>query len=141
VTKSDCQPLAREIAKAILNFPVPVSFSQTLVEIPLGQLPKGIVAISLHGSIDGKNRLWQPASGGFVAAISIDQVAGVVRKKGKRASRARSNCDLLWLVIVSDEFSDAAPAEISEEAVSWKDVIGLLQLTAGQTAVEETDGK
>jgi hypothetical protein len=118
LTKRDSQPLARELADAIFNFPVPVSFEYPPVEIPWGFLPKGIISISVHGSIDGKSSLWQPAGGDFVSEVSIDQVAEVVRKKAKRAPRARSNCDQLWLVIVSDEFSHAAPAEISEEAVN-----------------------
>jgi hypothetical protein len=67
-------------------------------------------------SIDGKDQLWHADAGGWVAQISAEQIASVVQAKARRAPLARTRCDRLWLVVVNDAFSRAAPAEISAEA-------------------------
>ena len=71
----------------------------------------------VHGSIDGVDRLWSADAGGWVAQITPSQVASVVEAKARGEKLARSQCDVLWLVIVNDDFSGAAPAEISDEAL------------------------
>ena len=117
LTKKDTQPLARAIAGAVLNHRLPSSFKEPAVEIPWGQRPERINGILVHGSVDGVDKLWAADAGGWVAQIAKEHVAQVVQAKALRAPLARSRCDELWLVITNDDFSRAAPAEISNEAL------------------------
>ena len=118
LTKKSTEPLARGIADAVLRCCVPKAPEQPVIEIPREYRPKGISHILLGGSVDGVDRLWDCDAGGWVAPISSEDVAEVIRAKALREPLARSRCDELWLVIVSDEFSRAAPAEISPEALA-----------------------
>jgi len=113
--KRDIQPLARAIAASIMNAPTPRSSNEP-VELPWGQRPQATSGILIHPSIDGKDRLWHADMGGMVADIGVQQVADALRAKARTAAKARSRCDELWLVIVNDAFSRAAPAEITTEA-------------------------
>jgi hypothetical protein len=117
LTKKDTKPFAHAIADAVLKCPVPSSVNDPSIEIPWKHLPERIHSIHIRGSVDGVDMLWQSDSGGWVAEISSDHVAQVVRTKAERAPLARRNCDELWLVIVNDVSSNAAPAEISKGAV------------------------
>jgi hypothetical protein len=120
LNKRDTLPLANEIADAILRISTPRSVSDPYVEIPWNVRPEQIAAITVQASIDGEDRLWQPAGGGLVAQISADEIIEIVQKKSIHAPQARRKCDELWLVIVNDLFSRAAPAEISSEAIHAK---------------------
>src|SRR5947207_682369 len=84
------------------------------VEIPWGRRPEATWGILIHPSVDGEDKLWHPDAGGWVASISPEQIADVVRTKARTAQVARTRCDKLWLVIVNESFGRAAPAEISE---------------------------
>jgi hypothetical protein len=117
LTKKDTKPLAQAIASAVLKCPLPGSVNDPAIEIPRERLPGWIRSIHIRGSVDGVDMLWESDNGGWVAEISSDHVAEVVRVKAGSAPLARRNCDELWLVIVSDVFSNAAPAEISRGAV------------------------
>ena len=117
LTKKDTKPLAQAIADAVLNYPVPNSVKDPSIEIPWDHRPERIAGIRIHGSLNSVDKLWQSDNGGWVAEISSDHVAQVVRTKAGRVSLARRNCDELWLVIVEDLASNAAPAEISKEAL------------------------
>lgn len=118
LTKKMVQPLARLLADAVMNYPVPESMCETAVEIPWSNRPLGVSGILIHGSVDGVDRLWSPDAGGWVVQVTSQQVAEVVRKKAQREPLARKQCDDLWLVIVNDDFSGAAPSEISDEALT-----------------------
>jgi hypothetical protein len=54
----------------------------------------------------------------MVADITSEHVGALVLRKARTVSLARSRCDELWLVLVNNPFSRAAPAEITPEAVS-----------------------
>jgi hypothetical protein len=115
--KKDVQPLAREIAASVLRAPFPRSVNEP-VEIPWGRRPAATWGIQIHPSVDGVDKLWHPDAGGWVARVSAQQIADVIKAKARRARVARRRCDRLWLVIVNESFGKAAPAEISEEAVA-----------------------
>lgn len=118
LTKKDTEPLGRAIADAVLNSRVPSSFKEPPAEIHYGHRPKRVAGIQVYGSVDGVERLWDADdTGGWVAQITPEHVLQVVRDKAERAPRARSRCDELWLVIVNDDVSGAAPANISNEAL------------------------
>lgn len=114
--KTKVAPLAKAIAKCVLAIDVPRSFTDPEVTIPWDELPTEIVDVHIQGSIDGKALLWQSDAGGFVAQVAPEEVAAEVDAKAKTLTQARLKCDELWLVIVNDEFSNAAPADISESA-------------------------
>jgi len=114
--KKDIKRLAKEIAQSVLEAPVPQSIRET-VQIPWGYRPEETIGIRIHPSVDGKDKLWHADAGGWVATITPDHVRDVLQSKAKTASRARSHCGELWLVIVNDAFSRAAPAEIADEAL------------------------
>jgi hypothetical protein len=88
------------------------------VELPWGARPEVTTGIQIHPSIDGKDKLWHADAGGWVADITTDHVAGVLQRKARTVTVARSRCDELWLVLVNNPFSRAAPAEITTEALS-----------------------
>lgn len=113
--KRDIQALARGIADSVLRAPKPESMDKA-VELPWGRRPEATSGILIFPSEGGKDKLWHADAGGYVAAISADQIARVVQAKARRAPLARTRCDKLWLVVVNDAFSRAAPAEISAEA-------------------------
>jgi hypothetical protein len=54
----------------------------------------------------------------MVADITSEHVRALVQRKARTASLARSRCDELWLVMVNNPFSRAAPAEITTESLS-----------------------
>jgi hypothetical protein len=114
--KQDVQPLARAIAASVLSEPSPHSVYKS-AEIPRGRRPEATWGIYIRRSIDGTDKLWHADMGGWVAEISAQHVADTLRAKGPMAAQARLRCDQLWLVIVSDAFSGAAPAEITAAAV------------------------
>jgi hypothetical protein len=116
ITKRDVQPMARAIAYAVLAAPAPLSISEP-VELPWGSRPDFVWAIRIHPSVKGRDRLWHADAGGMVADIAPDHVSRVVLAKARNAPLARARCDRLWLVIVNDAFSHAAPAEITTAAL------------------------
>lgn len=118
ISKKDIQGFARELADVVLNYPSPRHFGEPTLEIPWDLLPKWAASIRVQGSINGVDKLWRANAGGWVAEITSEHVSEVVKDKARRAPLARTRCDELWLVIVNDNFSKAAQAEISTEAIS-----------------------
>jgi hypothetical protein len=116
--KKDIQPFAHELAHVLLTTQVPRSFADPEVTIDWEQRPKWTMGIQVHGSVDGADKLWHADAGGWVAEITSLHISEVVGKKALREPRARTECDELWLVIVNDNFSRAAQAEISDEALN-----------------------
>jgi hypothetical protein len=117
LSKADIRPLAREIAESVLRAPMPRSINEP-VELPWGMRPETTWGIHILPSIDGKDKLWHPEAGGMVADITSKHVRALVQRKARTVSLARSRCDELWLVLVNNPFSRAAPAEITPEALS-----------------------
>ena len=117
LSKANTRPLARAIAESVLSAPMPRSINEP-VELPWGLRPEATWGIQIHPSIDGKDKLWHPDAGGMVADITSEHVGALVQRKGRTVSLARSRCDELWLVLVNNPFSRAAPAEITPEALS-----------------------
>jgi hypothetical protein len=115
LTKKNIQPLSREIASSILRAPSPRSMREP-VELEWGQRPQGISGVQIHPSVDGHDKLWHADSGGWVADITSTHIARIVAAKSRVASLARGRCDRLWLVVVHDLFSRAAPAELTTDA-------------------------
>ena len=113
--KQDTLPMARGLAASVLGCRVPRSSLES-VEIPWGQRPAFTWGILVHPSVDGRDKLWYPDAGGWVADITPQHVADVLQAKARTAALARSRCDHLWLVIVNDGFGRTAPAEITPEA-------------------------
>jgi hypothetical protein len=116
LAKGDTQPLARAIAASVLSASIPKSIKEP-VQIPWGHRPEATSGI-LISPMNGKAGLWYADRGGCVADITAQQVATAVQAKARIAPLARRRCDKLWLVIVSDIFSRAAPAEITSEALA-----------------------
>ena len=117
IAKRDIQPLAHAIAQSVLRAPMPRSMNEP-VELPWGSRPEATSGIQIHPSVDGKDKLWHADAGGWVADITSAHIAAVLSSKARRALLARARCDRLWLVIVHDLFSRAAPAEITLEALA-----------------------
>jgi len=115
--KNDIRSYAKELANAILAYPVPQRYTEPSVKIPWEHKPKWAGNILVQGSIDGCDKLWQADAGGWVAEITNEHISDVIRRKSYRAPLARTECDKLWLVIVNDNFSLAAQAEISADAL------------------------
>jgi hypothetical protein len=115
--KKDVQSRARELAATMLAYPMPLPCDELPITIPFGRRPRWVAGIQANCSVDGVDKLWHADAGGWVAKITSEQVSNVVRAKASRAPRARNKCDELWLVIVNDNFSRAAQAEISREAL------------------------
>jgi hypothetical protein len=88
------------------------------VELSWGMRPEFTTGIQIHASIDGRDKLWHADAGGWVADITAEQVGDVVQRKARTVPLARSRCEELWLVLVNNPFSRAAPAEITKEALA-----------------------
>ena len=116
--KRDIKPFSRELADSILACPVPQHITDPDVKLPWEHKPKWAGIIRVTGSVDGMDKLWQADAGGGVAEISSEHISNVVRSKSNCEPLARIQCDELWLVIVNDNFSRAAQAEITAEALN-----------------------
>jgi hypothetical protein len=84
--------------------------------VPWRDLPPEVAFISVHRSINGQDQLWHADAGGWVAEASWTDVQRVVTQKARMELKARQKCSELWLVIVNDQFSRAAQAELGPEA-------------------------
>ena len=108
----------RQLADAVLAHPVPQRFEDPAVELVWGRRPAWTSGIHVMGSSDGVERFWNADWGGWVARITSKHVSDEIKRKAGTELLARTRCDELWLVIVSSHFSQAAPADISDEALS-----------------------
>lgn len=119
ITKRDVPTMANAISKIVLEAPVPASITDTSTIVTGSRLPPEIISISITRSINGRDQLWHANAGGWVAPVKPQHIREVIERKSSMASVAKAKCDELWLVIVSDEFSRAAPVELSEEAADY----------------------
>jgi hypothetical protein len=113
----DAVRLAGQIADSVLGSPIPTSISEP-VQVPWRTRPKEISGIRVHPTVDPEDRLWAADAGGWVATITSDHLNRVLQAKGKTISLARPHCDKLWLVIVNDTLSRAAPVRASAETLA-----------------------
>lgn len=116
--KTDVSELANELADSILSTSVPQHREEPSVKIPQSQRPKWTAGIMVHPSVDGIDRLWAADEGGWVEEVRSSHITSILRDKTRMALPARRKCDSLSLVVVNDEFSGGAPANISKEALS-----------------------
>jgi hypothetical protein len=116
--KRDIKRFARQLADAVLPHPAPQRFEDPPVKIVWGRRTAWTSGILIMGSVDGEERSWNADWGGWVAGITSKHVSDVIKRKAGTEPLARTRCDELWLVIVNDRFFRAAPADISDEALS-----------------------
>jgi len=116
--KAEVHPMAEAIAASVFRVDAPMTKHSPAVEVPQNTLPGGICEIAVYGSIRGGNdRHWFADAGGWVEDVMPGHIQNVIEKKSRSVTEARKRCDELWLVIVNDAFSKAAPAEISRQAI------------------------
>jgi hypothetical protein len=116
ITKRGAREFADAVASIVLETSVPASFDEPVMTVPWHRLPPGIVGISIRASIDGRDRLWSAHAGGWVAPVQPQHIEAVIQRKHGMLSVAKSKCSEVWLVIVNDDFSKAAPVELTEAA-------------------------
>ncbi|MGH7665155.1 MAG: hypothetical protein ACRENI_12830, partial [Gemmatimonadaceae bacterium] len=88
------------------------------VEVDRDGRPPETKGISIYASVNGRDKLWQAGAAGWVAPINAGHITDVVNAKARTVSLARSRCDELWLVIVHDVTSHAAPSELTPAAAA-----------------------
>lgn len=115
LSKVRVQPIARVLAYAVLCQRLPASVCDPSVEIPHNCLPPEIANVHIHGSLDGKDKLWYASAGGWVARIDPTDVQREIDRKGRIIREARLKCDALWLVIVH-HLVRGGPCELTVEA-------------------------
>ena len=113
--KRDIREQGEAIARAVLATVAPGSLDDPAVRVQSDRLPRGVSDITIRPSVDGRDRLWSADAGGWVAPVAPVHIEAVIERKTAMASRARTKCDELWLVVVNDEFSRAAPVELSKD--------------------------
>ena len=116
--KAVVHDLAAQLARVVLQSPAPSSIEDGAFHIPPNQLPPEFGKVWFHASIDGKDKLWQPGVGGWVVPIGPEHIAEVIREKNQLVGRYRESCEEIWLVIVHDIFTGAAPSELTETAAT-----------------------
>jgi hypothetical protein len=114
VPKDGIPDLAEDLAATVLRADVPKRGEDQL-RLAGDALPKGIEDVSIDAAVGAP--LWQPGRGSWIAELKPSDVQRVITKKGRTASAAKAKCDRLWLVIVSDGFSNAVSIAI-EDAVT-----------------------
>ncbi len=115
LTKNTLERFAGCLAQAVGEVPAP-TFGEQSTSVPWQRLPVGVSSISLHGGLRGQDRLWQAGNGGWVAPIGPELIQPVIAKKVRKCQPVRKTYAELWLVIVGDDFSDGAPAELTRSA-------------------------
>lgn len=119
ITKRDVPTMASAISKIVLEVALPASITDTPTIVTGSRLPSEINNIRITKSIDGRDQLWYASAGGWVAPVKPQYIREVIERKSSMVSVAKTKCDELWLVIISDRFSRAAPVELSEEAACY----------------------
>jgi hypothetical protein len=114
--KRDLRDQGEAIARAVLDTVAPLSLDDPAVSVPWDRLPPGVSHITIRASVNGRDRLWSADAGGWVAPVQPIHIQAVIQRKAAMVSRARAKCDELWLVVVNDEFSRAAPVELSNDS-------------------------
>lgn len=116
IWNKDVPRVARSLADAVLQAPVPISVTDRTLTLGFFELPQEILHVTVHGSADGIDKVWYASSGGWVAPIDSDLVQREIDRKRTKADAARKHCDELWLVIINDCFDKGAPADLTEAA-------------------------
>jgi hypothetical protein len=116
ITKGNAQKRGQELAQAVLETTPPASIDEGAVTVFWNRLPAGIVDISIRASVHERDRLWSADAGGWVAQVQPVDIQTVIDRKSRMLPVARAKCREVWLVIIDDEFSRAAPVELGEAA-------------------------
>lgn len=116
LTKKRTRTVAELLAGAVLAASVPRSVAEGCVHLARHELPRDFDEVRIYGSVDGVDRLWHSSRTGWVAPVLPEHIQALVTRKNRSVARARTNCDLLWLVIVHNIFGYGSPAEIRKEA-------------------------
>ncbi|MEO6331692.1 MAG: hypothetical protein ABIP09_03945 [Gemmatimonadaceae bacterium] len=118
ISKRAVPGIAQALATVVLRYARPTGVVIPALEIPVEELPREIAAVQVRGSIDDRDRLWDSGGGGWVAPVTAEHIQCELNRKDHVVDAARGRCDELWLAIVQDWFSGAAPVELSEAALS-----------------------
>ena len=116
LTKGKKRPLAEAIANCVTQALVPPSFGTPQTVVPSDHLPQGIMRISMNASVSSTDRMWAPDWGNWETPVEPHHIESVIQGKLDMVAEARTKCGELWLVIVLDDFSFAAPAELTSAA-------------------------
>lgn len=116
LSKKDVPRIARALADAVSSIEVPRSTADGKVDIPRDRLPREIAKAWVFGSVDGQDRLWKPDHVGWVQSIQSEHIQAELDRKERVVSRARTECDTLWLVLLHS-FTRGAPCELHEDAL------------------------
>ena len=81
-----------------------MSLSDGAVQVEWDLLPPGITSVTIYASVNGIDQLWSADAGGWVAAVSPEQVQAGLHRKAAMLSVAKANCSAVGLVIVNDAF-------------------------------------
>jgi hypothetical protein len=140
LSKRNAASIGRELAAVVLRTKVPASIEEEAVRVPWDDLPDCIGDITIRATVDGHDRLWSADAGGWVAPVQPDHIQAVLDQKAPKLAIARTKCRLVWLLIVNDEFGQAAPAELHNSAAGSQYAHGFDRVfwlqAHGPTAVE-----
>ena len=116
LAKRTVRQIGETLADALLSFPVPRSIRDGSVDVPRTLLPPEIAHVSVHGSVDGIDRLWQCGYGSWVAPVTAQHIQNEIDRKRRNVSLSRRKCERLWLVIVQDLGTEAHACELTDAA-------------------------
>lgn len=117
LAKDTVPRIAEQLSNAVLQATGSVVSLDETVVIGWPHLPREIIKVIAHGSVDGVDLLWQPDHVDWVAKIEPRHIQAVIDKKQRIVAHARKHCEDLWLV-VAHSFVRGAPCELSEDAVA-----------------------
>jgi hypothetical protein len=116
ITKRDVDPWARVLVTAVSQSPISLSTFDPPTVVEWGRLPAWLVALTIRPGLSATDHLWAADAGGWVAPLQPTDVEREIERKRGMCSVARAKCHEVWLLIVNNEFSLGAPAELSEAA-------------------------
>jgi hypothetical protein len=116
LTKRNSSSIVQALAETVLSTKVPTTIEEGPVRVPQSELPDLIGGITIWASVDGHDRLWSADSGGWVTGVQPHHIQAILDAKAACLALARKKCSSVWLVIVNDLFTRAAPAELDETA-------------------------
>jgi hypothetical protein len=116
LTKRTVPHVAAALARAVFAQAVSRPVRAPAVRIARAALPDEVPHVGVYGSLDGTDALWQAGNAAWVQPVPSAPVQAVIDDKMRGAPEARTRCERLWLVIVNDVGSGAAPAELTDEA-------------------------
>jgi hypothetical protein len=114
ITKRNATKVGEALAAAVGSSPI--SPPDEAVRILWQHLPPGIADVTIRDARG--HEVWFADAGGLVASVEPEHIDAVIRRKHAMLRVARAKCSEVWLVIVNDLVSRAAPAELSDAATA-----------------------